>query len=477
MDPKMSVGLETPTVNISLSSTWMPSLTTPTLKLPTPILEGLNSDWGSLAQPSATNGVPTSSAGGLLSAGAGILGSGVSPRLMLESLRMSPGVSGSIAPNMETPRPGSSASVADLFMSKEYQDPPAASAAFASVSAPFSSKAPPVPSLPTRAPPKPAHSSELSVSNPASTLASLSRAQPLARKQPTHQPKQSDDLAKRGQSQPAPGHTHPSLQQQHLAYQHEQQRLQAHGLPVPPMHRSQPPATGMNPLVYGQGPSAPYASLGAPAQRLSVGSSHAQLRGAAQPHGGMRPMGDARALQGALPPAGVGRRAQPQGGLHRAGMAGGMAGGIGMPGVPVLAGEAGGPSSSAIEEAKLLAQEKADKFAQKRKRSRRQTEEEKPKLIVDTEEDKKLSPADLKKKRYNRRLELNRQSAAVSRVRRRAYVEELEGKLMNVEKEKLSLEDQVTVMHAENIKLREQMRQLQEHLSGARAPSAYQGKQ
>lgn len=136
-------------------------------------------------------------------------------------------------------------------------------------------------------------------------------------------------------------------------------------------------------------------------------------------------------------------------------------------------GAPGGAASNAIEEAKQNAQQKADKFAQKRKRTRKQVEEEKPK-VGEEPEDKSLSASELKKKRYNRRLELNRQSAAVSRVRRRAYVEELEGKLIHVEREKLNLEDQVSVMQTENMKLREQMRHLHEQLSSSRTSAAPQ---
>lgn len=152
--------------------------------------------------------------------------------------------------------------------------------------------------------------------------------------------------------------------------------------------------------------------------------------------------------------------------------------GVHLPPRPVtknLRGESLGAVSGAIEEAKHNAQEIADQFARNRKRIRKQMEQGKPKDPV-TEEEKKLSPTEIKKKRYSRRLELNRQSAAVSRVRRRAYVEELEDKLVSVEREKLKLEGQVSVMQDENTKLREQMRQLREQLSGpgaTRAPVPY----
>lgn len=75
-----------------------------------------------------------------------------------------------------------------------------------------------------------------------------------------------------------------------------------------------------------------------------------------------------------------------------------------------------------------------------------------------------LGEEDIKKKRYQRRLELNRQSAAVSRVRRREYVKELEDKLVAVEKDKFKLQSQVDLMGDENIRLRAQMKALQTQL-------------
>lgn len=72
---------------------------------------------------------------------------------------------------------------------------------------------------------------------------------------------------------------------------------------------------------------------------------------------------------------------------------------------------------------------------------------------VDGEEDDE----DTKSSRYKRRLALNRESAAVSRIRRRAYIKELEDRLARVEKEKHELIGQVQIMLSQNDKMSSQL--------------------
>lgn len=62
-----------------------------------------------------------------------------------------------------------------------------------------------------------------------------------------------------------------------------------------------------------------------------------------------------------------------------------------------------------------------------------------------------------KQERYKRRLDMNRESAAVSRVRRRAYVKELEERLAAVEAEKLQLEGKLEIMMSQNESFKKQL--------------------
>ena len=62
-----------------------------------------------------------------------------------------------------------------------------------------------------------------------------------------------------------------------------------------------------------------------------------------------------------------------------------------------------------------------------------------------------------KQERYKRRLDMNRESAAVSRVRRRAYVKELEERLATVEAEKLQLEGKLEIMMSQNESFKKQL--------------------
>lgn len=65
-----------------------------------------------------------------------------------------------------------------------------------------------------------------------------------------------------------------------------------------------------------------------------------------------------------------------------------------------------------------------------------------------------------KQERYKRRLDMNRESAAVSRVRRRAYVKELEERLAAVEAEKFQLEGKLEIMMTQNESFKRQLENL-----------------
>lgn len=464
--------LETPTLNMAnmAASNWMPSLNTPSLKLPTPVLE--SGDWGIPGTAAnSTNANPVSSntgAGGLLSAGPAGLGSGMSPRFMLDNLRMSPGVSGSIAPNaaMDAPK-ASSSSLAELFIVNEYSNPQQqnphvnnhvgnsnnnSNKATAPVSAPMGMSAP-IPSVlavnvsqaqsqahiqaqaqqqqqqQSGLPPKqPMHSLPVTVSAP----------------QDTSLPVHSAAGALRNMQRPVHSHV-PVPQQQHMvapsntAIPHPQQVAYAHARSMPMTHAHQPIHQAQPPIQHQQ---ARYPEMGYPTA-MPPTHAHPPQRmgmGMATGAGSVGNVGNVNA-----------RRAAPRPAIRATGN--------------------GSVVSSAIEEAKQNAQERADKFAQKRKRTRAAAQHDGPGKNNGSDSGDEREPGtagDLKKKRYNRRLELNRQSAAVSRVRRRAYVEELEGKLILVEREKMTLEDQVSVMTNENGKLQQQLRHLHEQLSDSR---------
>lgn len=61
---------------------------------------------------------------------------------------------------------------------------------------------------------------------------------------------------------------------------------------------------------------------------------------------------------------------------------------------------------------------------------------------------------------YQRRLDMNRKSAAVSRVRRRAYVKELEERLAAVEAEKFQMEGKLEIMMSQNESYKRRLDQL-----------------
>lgn len=75
-----------------------------------------------------------------------------------------------------------------------------------------------------------------------------------------------------------------------------------------------------------------------------------------------------------------------------------------------------------------------------------------------------------KQERYKRRLDMNRESAAVSRVRRRAYVKELEERLAAVEAEKLQLEGKLEIMMSQNESFKKQLDNLFLMVTGGRRP-------
>lgn len=116
--------------------------------------------------------------------------------------------------------------------------------------------------------------------------------------------------------------------------------------------------------------------------------------------------------------------------------------------------------SSAVQEAQVRARMKAESFAKDRKRKRHHEPAEAEREKV-SEEDAKLTQDELKKKRYKRRLALNRESAAVSRVRRREYVKLLEEQLVNAEKERVRLATELNDMQQQHSKLREHLDQLE----------------
>ncbi|PXF48185.1 Methyltransferase-like protein 5 [Gracilariopsis chorda] len=155
---------------------------------------------------------------------------------------------------------------------------------------------------------------------------------------------------------------------------------------------------------------------------------------------------------------------------------------------------------SAVEEARLRAQREAEHFAESR-RPRRQSartrrpsdstvqweQEHSPKRMrVDDNHSARGPSSDRdqpsasktgdeseneKQQRYKRRLDMNRESAAVSRVRRRAYVKELEERLAIVEAEKLQLEGKLEIMMSQNESFKKQLEHLFLMVASGRRPT------
>lgn len=155
-----------------------------------------------------------------------------------------------------------------------------------------------------------------------------------------------------------------------------------------------------------------------------------------------RPLSTVTAAQPIAPVKEPAKVPQPGGGAHRSVLGSGLV-------------------SSAVQEAQVRARLKAENFAKDRKRKRTEEPVEPVKVERVSEEDSKLSPDELKKKRYQRRLALNRESAAVSRVRRREYVKLLEEQLVNAEKERVRLATELSNMQKEHNKLREHLQKLE----------------
>lgn len=120
-----------------------------------------------------------------------------------------------------------------------------------------------------------------------------------------------------------------------------------------------------------------------------------------------------------------------------------------------------GIQSTAVQEAQIQARKKAEVFANARKRKRVEQPVEPVCAEPVPTEDAKLTPEERKRKRYERRLALNRESAAVSRVRRREYVKLLEERLVGAEKERVRLATELEDMQRQHSKLREHLQKLE----------------
>lgn len=133
--------------------------------------------------------------------------------------------------------------------------------------------------------------------------------------------------------------------------------------------------------------------------------------------------------------------------------------------------------SSAVQEAQVRARIKAENFAKNRKRKRHEdldSDDKSDKAQAD--EDSNLSPEQLRKKRYMRRLALNRESAAVSRVRRREYVKLLEEQLVNAEKERVRLATELGDMQSRHGQLRDQLIKLEDIVNRQENGREHQGR-
>lgn len=167
------------------------------------------------------------------------------------------------------------------------------------------------------------------------------------------------------------------------------------------------------------------------------------------------------------------------------------------------------PVRSAVEEARLRAQREAESFANSRRDPAKReasitvpaaaavrvdtweggtgVTERRPKRIRtddisearrsnsksshDKDEKKEEDSEVEKQERYKRRLDMNRESAAVSRVRRRAYVKELEERLAAVEAEKLQLEGKLEIMQSQNDGFKKQLEHLFLMVASGRRPT------
>lgn len=117
--------------------------------------------------------------------------------------------------------------------------------------------------------------------------------------------------------------------------------------------------------------------------------------------------------------------------------------------------------ASAVAACKEKAARVGDEFARKRKLQMDTENKRNPKKIKMEKRPEEMTKEELKKKSYAHRLYLNRQSAAVSRVRRQAYVKFLEESLTDIEKAKCRQESQIGNLRDENLKLKAQLQQMQ----------------
>lgn len=125
-----------------------------------------------------------------------------------------------------------------------------------------------------------------------------------------------------------------------------------------------------------------------------------------------------------------------------------------------------GIQSTAVQEAQMQARKKAEVFANARKRKRVEQPSQITRAPQVAPEDAKLTPEERKRKRYERRLALNRESAAVSRVRRREYVKLLEERLVSAEKERVRLATELEDMQQQHNKLQEHLQKLEGDIDG-----------
>lgn len=125
-----------------------------------------------------------------------------------------------------------------------------------------------------------------------------------------------------------------------------------------------------------------------------------------------------------------------------------------------------GIQSTAVQEAQMQARKKAEVFANARKRKRVEQPDQVRRVAQVPSEDSKLTPEERKRKRYERRLALNRESAAVSRVRRREYVKLLEERLVSAEKERVRLATELEDMQHQHNKLQEHLQKLEGDIDG-----------
>lgn len=117
--------------------------------------------------------------------------------------------------------------------------------------------------------------------------------------------------------------------------------------------------------------------------------------------------------------------------------------------------------ASAVNACKERAARVGDDFARKRKLQMDAESKRNPKRARMEKRPEEMTKEELKKKSYSHRLYLNRQSAAVSRVRRQAYVKFLEESLTDIEQSKYQQENQIGSLRDENSKLKAQLQQMQ----------------